>query len=361
MREIKYRYCLDKNTKELIYIGDLTQETRYAHTYECLECGMEMEANMGPVNRRYFSHKSGCACNGESYLHKLAKRRIKEKFDSSEHFPIVFKRDISCSEFETCMFKDDYFCKFHNKEIFHDLKTWNGKALYNLCREEVWSDEFKPDLLLTSTINPKLPPIFIEVYKTHESSDDKVNSKHKIIETLKLKSEFDIDRILENGFVENTNCRIIGFNPKTEKNRKTDMVVTRVVVYESGACFFYSHGEVKCGMLNVKYDPKSKYEFNVISTGRMAVITPQCNLLPQQIGLAWAEKKGMTIRNCMLCNSYRYNEWKGRYMCISYKKLGQDHIYPKPSMATKCIEYRLSYEIVKLTIADLQRFASEVL
>lgn len=361
MREIKYRYCLDKDTKELIYIGDLTQETRYAHTYECLECGKEMEANMGSVKRRYFSHKSGCACDGESYLHKLAKRIIKARFESSEHFPIVFKRDIPCSEFETCMFKDDYLCKFHNKNIPHDLKIWKGKTLYNLCQEEVWCDEFKPDLLLTSTISSQLPPIFIEVYKTHESSDDKVNSKHKIIETYKLKSESDVDSILENGFVENVNCRIIGFNPKTGKTRKTDMNVTRVVVYETGVCRFYRFGEVKCGMLNVKYDPKSKYEFNVIPMSRMAVISPRCNLLPQQIGLAWAEKKGMKIRNCMLCNSYRYNEWYGKYMCISYKKLGQDHIFPKPSMATTCVEYRHSFELERMTIADLQRFASEVL
>jgi hypothetical protein len=93
----------------------------------------------------------------------------------------------------------------------------------------------------------------------------------------------------------------------------------------------------------------------------MAAISPQCNLLPQQIGLAWAEKKGMKIRNCMLCNSYRYNEWYGKYMCISYKKLGQDHMFPKTYMATTCVEYRHSYEIEKLTIADLQRFASEVI
>ena len=79
MREIKYRYCLDKDTKDLIFIGDLKQETRYAHTYECLECGKEMEVNMGPVKRRYFSHKSGYACDGESYLHKLAKKRIQKK------------------------------------------------------------------------------------------------------------------------------------------------------------------------------------------------------------------------------------------------------------------------------------------
>jgi len=283
------------------------------------------------------------------------------KFESSEHFPIVFKRDIPCSEFETCMFKDDYSCIFHDKNISCDLKIWKGKTLYNLCQEEVLCGVFRPDLLLTSTINPKLPPIFIEVYKTHESSDDKINSKHKIIETFKLKSESDIDSILENGFVENVNCRIIGFNPKTEKTRKKDMDVTRVVVYETGLCRFYSHGQVNCGMLNVKYNPKSKYEFNVISIGRMAVNSLQPYLLPQQIGLAWAEKKGMKIRNCMLCNSYRYNEWWGKYMCISYKKLGQDHMFPKLSMATTCVEYRHSYEIEKLTIADLQRYASEVL
>lgn len=46
--------------------------------------GQELVARLGQHNTKHFSHKSDTACDGESYLHKLAKRRIKEKFDSSE-------------------------------------------------------------------------------------------------------------------------------------------------------------------------------------------------------------------------------------------------------------------------------------
>lgn len=361
MREIKYRYCLDKYTKELIYIGDLTQETRYSHTYVCLECGKEMEANMGPVKRRYFSHKSGCACDGESYLHKLAKKRIHIKFKESESFPIVFRRDVPCSEYDNCMYKDSFFCKSHDQIILYDLKKWNEAPLYDYCQEEVWCGGFKPDLLLKSKVKSKLPPIFIEIYKTHESTDDKINSNNKIIETIQLKSEADIDSIIENGFVEKVNCKILGFAPKVEKKRINGMSITRVVIYEDGTSRFFSHGEVKCEMKDQKYDRNSVCEYNVLDISRLIeVLTPQKMLLPQQIGLALAERKGLKIRNCMLCNSYRYNEFKNRYMCINYKKLDIDHMYPKPIMAKDCPFYRHSIEIAGYSLAFLQRLATEV-
>ena len=361
MREIKYSYCLDKETRKLIYIGDLTQETRYNHSYECLECGKEMEANMGPIKRRYFSHKSGCTCDGESYLHKLAKKRILKKFIESESFPILFRREVPCSEYENCMYKDSYFCKSHEQSILYDLKKWNDAPLYDYCQEEVWCDGFRPDLLLKSKAKPKLPPIFIEIFKTHESTDDKINSNNRIIETVKLKSEADIDSIIENGFVENVNCKIFGFAPKMEKKRINGMSITRVIVYEDGISRFFSHGEVKCEMKDNKIDQKSVYEFNVLNTSRLIEeLTPQKMLLPQQIGLALAERKGLKIRNCMLCNSYRYNEFRNRYMCINYKKIDLDHMYPKPIMARNCIYYRQSVEIAGYSLTDLQRLATEV-
>lgn len=362
MREIKYRYCLDKDTNELIYIGDLTKDTRYDHKYKCLECGQEMEANMGPVRRRYFSHVSGHACNGESYLHKLAKRRIRMKFEKTDSFPIVFVRDIPCTESDSCFFMDKFHCSFHNERIEHDLKIWKEKPLYDFCEEEKMYGDFKPDLLLTSKARPALTPIFIEVFKTHKSTEKKINSDYKIIETLKIKSEADIDDIIERGFVENDNCKFFGFTPSSLKRRKADIDITRVIIFPDGLSTFLSHGEVKCGMMNKKYDPKSLLEFNVKSFPHLHEgSSSQILLLPSQVGLAWAVKKGMSIRNCMLCNWYRYNDSLGKYMCIKYKKLGQEFKFPKQNYAMKCNEYVYSFELNRCTLADLQKLGSEVI
>lgn len=362
MKEIRYRYCLDKDTNELIYVGDLTEETRYNYKYVCLECGREMEANMGPIRRRYFSHASGNACNGESYLHKLAKKRIKLKFESSDCFPVTFVRDVLCSEYQSCVFKDDYFCKFRGENITYDLKTWNNKPLYDCCQEEVPYGGFKPDLLLTSKVDSNLPSIFIEVFKTHESSESKLSSNFKIIETHQIKSEADIDDIIERGFIENSNCKFIGFKPNIKKKRKTDLSITRVVISPEGTGVFLNHGEVKCGMMNKKYNPKSIFECNVLSFPVLHENSSSpTQLLPTQVGLVWAVKKGMQIKNCMLCNSYKFNVYYGKYICIKYKNLGQKFMFPKQYYAKECKEYAYSYVLDRCTLADLQVLASEVI
>lgn len=360
MKEIKYRYCLNKESRELVCINDLNQDNRYECTYECLECGQEMETNMGTKKRWYFSHKSGTACDGESYLHKLAKIRIRQKFESSDSFPIIFKRDIPCSEINQCMFKDDYYCKFYDHEIRIDLKKWKGKTLYDRCQEEKWTDGFRPDLKLTCKEVADRTPIFIEIFKTHESSDDKVNSGYKIIETFPLKSEADIDDIINRGFVENENCKMISFEPKIKSIRKADVSITRVVIKNNGVASFLSHGKVNCGMLNIKHDPHSALELNVLSLSQLAGLNMQIKLTPMQIGLAYAVKNGMAIRNCMLCSSYRFNDCYGMYICIKYKKLGEQCRIPKQYYAEKCNEYYYSPYIAKFSLDDLHKLASEV-
>ncbi len=47
-------------------------------------------------------------------------------------------------------------------------------------------------------------------------------------------------------------------------------------------------------------------------------------------------------------------------MCINYKKLDIDHMYPKPIMAKDCTFYRHSIEIAGYSLAFLQKLAKEV-
>lgn len=359
MKDIKYQYCFDEHDN-LVFIGKLNQKNRYDHSYKCLQCGKEMEANIGSKNRAYFSHKSNTACDGESYLHKLAKIRIKNKFDTSDNFPIVFKRGIPCSEVGNCIVGNEIVCKTRNEEIPLDLKKWKGKPLYDICQEEEPYGGFQPDLLLSSKSNPDRPPIFIEVYKTHKSSDSKMNSGYRIIETFKLSSEADIDDFINRGFIENENCKIIGFNPETKKAKKIEIEIAavRVIINKNGLGRFLR--VVKCGMVNKKIDPNSVLELNVLPMALIQNVAPQMDPNPIQIGLAYALKRGIPIRNCMLCNFYKFNEWHSKYICIKYKKLGLEDSHPEQKKAITCNDYIPSQAIERYTLLDLQKVVSEI-
>ena len=213
MPQIKYSYCLDEKNR-LVHIKSLTDATRHAHRWRCLQCGQEMVAKLGEKNVWHFSHKADTACDGESYLHKLAKRRIRAKFMSEESFPVTFVRNFYCENKGRCPYYREWECLEHNVTERCDLKYWKAKPLYDSCWEEEKYGEFRPDLLLKCSTNPDVKPIFIEIYKTHQSSEAKASSEHKIIETKKIESEADIEDIIKRGFVEGENCTLKNFHPK---------------------------------------------------------------------------------------------------------------------------------------------------
>lgn len=206
MKQIKYSYCQDENN-DLVHISSVSAENRHTHTYRCLQCGQEMtpklSKNKEGSHKSHFAHAADTACDGESYLHKLAKRRIREKFMSADSFPIELNYK-------------GWFIKGIQQKTRRDLKSWKGNVVYDTCQEEVRFGEFQPDLLLSGPMDDKLGPVFIEVYKTHKSEESKVNSGYRIIETRKIKTESDIDDIIEKGFIEGHNCRTFNFRLKLD-------------------------------------------------------------------------------------------------------------------------------------------------
>ena len=151
---IKYSYCLDEGG-EIVHIKDLNKENRLRSRFFCISCAQEMVAKIGNGGRvQHFAHKSDFSCNSESYLHKLAKLLIRKKFMSSDTFPIIFKRDITCCESITCPLYETYMCREEEKEIISDLKSYNGQVIYDTCKEEVTVGGFRPDLLLSCSTKP---------------------------------------------------------------------------------------------------------------------------------------------------------------------------------------------------------------
>ena len=91
---IKYHYALDE-TGTLISVEDVCPEDRNKHRYTCLGCGAEMILKAGKVKARHFAHKVNTEhCGVETYLHKLAKRIVKRKFESGGKFEIEYIQTV---------------------------------------------------------------------------------------------------------------------------------------------------------------------------------------------------------------------------------------------------------------------------
>ena len=125
----KYSYCIDENDN-LVCINEVTDKTRHDHEWRCLQCGQEMEPKLGLKRIKHFSHKADTACDGESYLHKLAKRKIREKFEQAGSFPITFVRDVPCSQHKACLFFHESECQVRISSTPFELKKW-----YDTCQE----------------------------------------------------------------------------------------------------------------------------------------------------------------------------------------------------------------------------------
>ena len=367
MKQIKYSYCLDENNN-LIHISSLTDENRRSHTYRCLQCGQDMTPKLSKhkegSHKSHFAHTADTACDGESYLHKLAKRRIREKFESSESFPMTFTRNIPCQESGKCVCFDKHSCLEQGVSILSDLRKLNGQVIYDTCQEEKKVGDFQPDLLLTCSTKADRKPVFIEVYKTHESEDPKINSGYKIIETTKLKTEADIDSIIEKGFVEGLNCQMFNFSPKLPSIRKKDVPITRFILFGNVAASVIgsTEYEVTCESINRRIHSQSIKELNLQSSGiDIWGNYEEDNILDSyQTGLVYLVKKGMDIRNCILCKHYTYNEWKNTHLCMSYKSLVEKYHYPRQTTARECPKFELNQKLLNHPLSELEKEVSEV-
>ena len=356
MTKIKYSYCLNENN-ELVHISSVSKENRNSHTYKCLECGQKMVARIGEQNVKHFAHAANTACDGESYLHKLAKRRIREHFMSVDSFPFTFVRNVPCKDAKECKFHQAYYCVTTDVCIQSNLRKWKGKVVYDTCQEEVTVGMFRPDLLL-SCKNTDKPPVFIEVFVTHESEYLKLCSEYRIIETTKITSEADIDDIIKRGFVEGGNCHTFNFQPKLPVIKSSGIPIDRFVLFKSGACM---KDNIMCDYLNQKIRPQSVKELNMQADIDIWGINEAENKLDSyQTGLVYLRKKGLQFKNCILCKFYKLDYRGDDHICILYKKLGASTKRPKQSQAANCPHYEENPELMNHSLSELEKDVTEV-
>ena len=168
----------------------------------CPACKERLVAKNGGKKRiHHFSHVSGVDCEGayETMLHRLAKIKVQEAFLNKSEFSIQFKHTSYCSKVNTCRLARNVNCYATTRKIF------NLKDYYDSCEQEVQYDSInrRSDLKLYSSKYPHRQPIYIEFYVTHASDDFKLHNGGKVIE-VKIESERDIEKIVENGFIESS-------------------------------------------------------------------------------------------------------------------------------------------------------------
>lgn len=349
MPDIKYHFALEVD--EVIPIEKVDKDERHAHTYTCIGCGAEMIARIGQHNVPHFAHKvkGGENCSGETYLHKLAKRLIREKFESPEPLNIKYHRIGTCSNIKTCPFCKNEECVVIQPEVY------NLKKYYNSCQEENPINGFIADILLTHSAFPERDPVLIEVQFTHKSTVEKLQSGLRIIE-IKVSSEDNIKDLLRKDVLEE-DLDIVR-NPELEDymldkgdakfynfdrtpNKVGQRIIPRYILYASGKARIDYEND--CHTVKKKIDSKSIFEVSFVAT--------ESNYFSYllDIGNVIACKHIPDFKTCKLCKFYKtYTDmfWDKNNVCCLYKKYNTPRD-PLPIYAKQCQYFSPNYTMIK--------------
>lgn len=339
--EIKYSYCLDENNN-LVHIKSIVANEVSKHHYVCIECGNEMHPRIGKIKSPHFAHNPGVSCHGESYLHKLAKRKFKEHFDSSGKFRLLQSHEVSCENKDNCAFYGNYKC-FHNNSRRHNLKEF-----YDTCKEEVPIKGFVADLLISKSDKKDREPVLIEVLVTHACEKRKIESGLKIIETMNIEYESDIDDIIRNGFIEGKNCKLHNFKPLPRMELKK-RPIDRFILHASGGATTQT---IYCKDVNVRIEKDSIAELNVNSDKLLNYLHSFYDRAFLMVGLIYLKRKGVDVRNCLLCKFYCLHHYYYTSICKLYKKYGTPKS-PKQTSAMKCQYFSVSYDVINKIDSEL--------
>ena len=202
----KIDYAIDASGK-LVHVDDVPTGLKCGCRCPC--CDEKLEAkNAGKKREHHFAHASGSDCSGayESMLHLLAKEKVMSAFLEGGEFWIEYSF-FECEHLNNCPLADLY--NNPNCKAYVD-KRFDLKKLYDRCEQERPYDSIKrrSDLKIYSSVNPSLPPIYLEFCVTHASDVEKLHSGEKIIE-IKIDSKEDVENIITNACIRA--CEKISF------------------------------------------------------------------------------------------------------------------------------------------------------
>ena len=351
MAGVKYNYALDEQGR-LLSVKQAYLERNEGHTYHCIGCGAGMIARLGEVRDWHFAHRGDeIHCGTETYLHMVAKRLIKEKFEKNEPFQVGYYRDVKCSDMATCPFAKDEECHTYK------LETFDLKEFYDTCEEEKTVGDYIADLLLTNSSKPDREPVLIEIQVSHKSTPQKRASGLRIIE-IRIKTEEDIDSLLSAPIVENPDAKFgqvrdvetIGFAKFHGFKKKSSVPeplelrsIQRFYLFRSGKAFVTNMDEFKsCRSVTKKDNDKAIFEASIDS---FYLGSPS----PYEFGYAAARRNGIDVKTCQFCKYHRSGFEVGfginPIFCCLYKKYGTPE-NPEPQYAKECGYYREDRELL---------------
>jgi hypothetical protein len=338
--KIKYRYALDEQGRT-VCIDDVSENDKKLHTYYCIGCGATMIARTGKIKKWHFAHKGTEEhCNPETYLHKLAKHLVKEKFDNSDSFEISYYQDVRCSRLETCSFKE-FGC--HRTM----LKTYDLKKYYDICVEEQPIGNFIADLLLTNSKNPSLTPILLEIQVTHECEEGKKESGLHIIE-IPVQDEKGIKDLLKKELRENDAkdenklgfVKFYGFQRKSKETMSLGCndYIKRFYLYRDGSSDIE---QIQCNCSSHKIYGSDVFE---------VCLEERYDSFAYYYGFLFAKQYGIIKEACYFCKYYDKKMEKGvfcdEHYCHLYKKYGTPQ-NPNQIYAQQCKYFRKDNEFIE--------------
>lgn len=210
MQDIKYQYAINSSGKTVNATNLIASIEVRSETYKCLSCENFLIPVLGEKRKKHFRHKADIQiqCSLETYLHKLGKIRFYDVYNSCLAKKIPFLIEITFTQ--RCNFQKEsqYICTFRQGKQRFDITQY-----FKSIKLEKKDECFVPDLLLISDKGEK---IYIEVAVTHKSTQEKIDSGHRIIE-LTINCESDIN-ILDRRLLSESN-KVEFFNFKREQTK----------------------------------------------------------------------------------------------------------------------------------------------
>jgi len=300
-----YRYPYAKtDNEELIGIDKVTKENKKDYHFYCYGCGEELIPVLGEIREHHFRHKkNNVTCDRNVYLHEFAKNVIKERFDKSEHFYVKYKAERICKKKDNCelgkcnweeCYADDLYeidlKKYYDKCIcekgYYDY-TENGKKRYIADLKLVCSEDDTREL-------------GIEIWVTHECSEEKRNGKMRIIE-IKIGKEADAFREIVENDTDELPIRFFNFkrNICLEPSKKL-----LHCIYKNPN---YKEEYVSCSD-GINFDEENEYEVYIDSEK----LNDEDELILKSILFS---NRGLPIRNCLICANVDYRPLFKRTFC----------------------------------------------
>lgn len=331
MAEIKYQHAfIDNDRDNIVSIDDITNDNRKQFKFYCIGCGQElMPRAIGSKYRRpHFYHREIVECSGETYLHKLTKLIIKQKFYKEPTFMIEYEVTKECNNTE-CKYKNPR-CREGDPSYPIDLKKY-----YDTCTEEAPINGYIADILLTNSKNPHIEPILIEVCVSHPCDEDKRNSGLRIIE-IKIRKELDLINFKKNNVLRESSRyalkreKIVEFISFKRDIKITNQVKLQRYVYNPNLDPIGYLTEIDCSMAKYKLRTNSAVELNVVNIKNYG----ECGLW--EVFLWMSKHKG--LRRCLLCKFYYATMYEEYSTCRLSKKHGKP-AYPSMDEAERCRSY----------------------